>query len=136
MAVGIKRWLVMRCLTTTSASAKAFSGGDALLDHHLRFGESLFRLAAFLVKSESGIVGPFRMDGWSARRERLFGVRDGLGGFVFHFDGVDGVGGDVAIGGDGDGDRMSDEVDAIRRQDGVWRDAQAGQRRATGNGAD
>src|ERR1017187_3499704 len=76
------------------------------------------------------------MDGWSARRERRFGVRDGLGGFVFHFDGVDGVGGDVAIGGDGDGDRMSDEVDAIRRQDGVWRDAQAGQRRATGDGAD
>ena len=77
--------------------------------------------------------------GWTAGRaggDRFFGIGDGLRGLVIDFDQVDAVGGDVAIGGHDDGDRMSDEVDAVLGEDRMMRHAQAGQRRTAGHGAD
>ncbi len=55
---------------------------------------------------------------------------------VIHFNQLRGVARDVAIGRNHHGHRMSDEVDAIDRQDMVMRNAQAGQRSAARHRAD
>ena len=106
----MSRWLVMRCLTMTSASRNACSV-----------------LPPSWWKVNGDVVGPFGVDGGSAGRERLFRIGDGGQGFVFHFDQVGRVGGDIAVGGDHDGDGMAGEVDAVLREEMMLRDAEAGQ---------
>ena len=93
--------------------------GDALLDDDFGFGEGLLGIAAFLVVSEGDVVGPLGMDGGRAGGERFFGIGDGGERFVIHFDQVERVGGDVAVGGDDDGDRVADEIDAVLGQNGM-----------------
>ena len=52
--------------------------GDALLNHHFGLFEGLFGLAAFLMKCERGIVGPFRVNRRRAGLERFLGIRHRL----------------------------------------------------------
>ena len=51
--------------------------------------------------------------------EGFFRIGNGLGNVVIDFDKVRGVGSDVAIGGDDDGDGVADVIDAILSQDVV-----------------
>ena len=97
MAVGISRWLVMRCLTITSASAKA-----------------LVDVAAFLVKREGDVVGPLGMDGMGAGLPALFRIGDRMVRSRSRLRSVRRrVARDVTVGGDDDGHGVADEIDAI-----------------------
>ena len=119
MEVGIRRWLVMRCLTTTSASRKAWAVSPP----------SWWKVKATL----SG------HSGWTAGAPgaRAFsGSATAASGLVIDLDEVGGVGRDVAIGGDDDGHGMADEVDAVLGQQVVVRHAEAGEGRGAGHGAE
>ena len=118
IAVGIRRWLVMRCL-----------------HDDLGVAEGLVGVAAFLVEGEGDVVGPLGMHGGRARGDGLLGIGDGGQCFVIDFDEVGGVARDVAVGGDHHGDGMADVVDAILRQQMMMRHAQSGQRGGAGYGA-
>ena len=107
---------------------------DALLHDHVGLGERLLRVAAFLVKRERDVVGPLRMHGGRARRERFLRIGHRGLRLVVDFDQLSAVARDVAVGGDHHGHRMPDEVDAVDRQDVMVRHAQSRQRGATRHG--
>ena len=117
MAVGIRRWLVMRWR-----------------HDHVGVAECLVDVAALLVEGERDVVGPLGMHRRGAGRERLFGVGDGGQVFVIDFHQVGGVARDVAVRGDHDGHRMADVVDAVLRQQMMMRHAQPGSDAAHGTG--
>jgi hypothetical protein len=66
--------------------------------------------------------------------ERLLRIGDGGQRFVIHFDEIDGIAGDVAVGGDHDGDRMTDEVGAIDGENVVVRTRRPGSDAPQGTG--
>src|SRR6185503_11842881 len=91
---------------------------------------------AFNYHQEGDVIRPLRMDCRSAGGDCFFRVGDSLRRSVIHFDEIDCVGGDVAIGGYHDGYGMAHVEDAVLGQNGMVRNAQSGQGSAAGDRPD